>query len=146
MPATSAAKLYTPDILALAVSLASYPTLPAPALHGEARSRTCGSAVEVSLLPDGSGLIEHVGMQVRACAIGQAAAALFARSAAGTGIVEIERTLDQLAGWLEQDGALPDWPGLDLLSGARAFPARHGAILLPWKAAQQALGKAVPAG
>ena len=29
----------------------------------------------------------------------------------------------------------PDWPGFDLLAPARDYPARHGAILLPFDAA-----------
>jgi len=34
---------------------------------------------------------------------------------------------------------LPDWPGLDAIEAARAFPGRHGAMLLPWQAALAAL-------
>ena len=41
--------------------------------------------------------------------------------------------------WLAGGGTMPDWPGLDRLSAAREFPARHGAIMLPWNAALDAL-------
>ncbi len=45
-----------------------------------------------------------------------------------------------LAAWLTNDGAMPDWPGIALLEPARGYPARHGAILLAWDAALDALG------
>ena len=39
-----------------------------------------------------------------------------------------------------------EWPGFDLLAAARDYPARHGAILLPFDAAVAALGEqAAPA-
>ncbi|QYU66279.1 hypothetical protein J4558_14920 [Leptolyngbya sp. 15MV] len=46
-----------------------------------------------------------------------------------------------IALWLSGAGPRPDWPGLELLEPARAYPARHAAILLPWKAALAALNK-----
>ena len=45
-----------------------------------------------------------------------------------------------LRDWLVQETApQPGWPGLDALAAARAYPARHGAILLAWRAALEAL-------
>jgi NifU-like protein involved in Fe-S cluster formation len=48
--------------------------------------------------------------------------------------------------WLDDEGPAPDWPDLTLVAPARAYPARHGAMLLPWKAAAAALSSAAPAG
>lgn len=79
----AAAKLYSPEVLALATGLADYPLDPSLPLTGEARSRTCGSAIRLGLALDDAGRIARIGMQVSACAIGQASAMLLAQAAAG---------------------------------------------------------------
>src|SRR5690606_14268116 len=135
----SAARLYTPELLALAVELASYPPLETATLHGEARSPTCGSTLAIDLSADEGGQIEELGMRVRACAVGQASAAIFARHATGRDAAAIDLALARLEAWLGHDGPAPDWPDLALIAPARAYPARHGAILLPWRAARAAL-------
>ncbi|WP_347303942.1 iron-sulfur cluster assembly scaffold protein [Croceibacterium sp. TMG7-5b_MA50] len=135
----STAKLYTPQVLGLAMELARWPLLPDAVAVGEARSPTCGSTIALGLRQDGAGRVTDFGMQVRACAIGQAAAALFGRSIVGRDAAEIGSALDAIAAWLAGERTLPDWPGLELLEPARDYPARHGAILLPWQAAMAAL-------
>lgn len=142
----SAAKLYTPELLALAVQLASYPYDPALPLKGEARSRTCGSHLEIGLSVDDRGQIVKTGMRVTACAVGQAAAAIFAAGAAGHTGEAVALALSELENWLGGSGNLPDWPGLAALTPARDHRGRHGAILLPWKASVAALCKAGQAG
>ena len=42
-------KLYTPELLGLAVALADYPADPALPLHGEARSKSCGSTLAADI-------------------------------------------------------------------------------------------------
>ena len=54
---------------------------------------------------------------------------------------EIADTLASLNSWLSENGPLPSWPDLDKIEVAREFPGRHGAILLPWHAALDALSK-----
>lgn len=135
-------RLYTPEVLSLAVELARYPLTPDLPVTGEARSRTCGSTLRLGLALDDAHRVARVGMQATACAVGQAAAALFARGAPGLAPADLERHLDNLERWLADEGSPPDWPGIEIIARAQAYPARHGAILLPWKAAQAALGKA----
>lgn len=140
MTGAAAGRLYTPELLALAVELARYPLTDDLPLRGEARSRSCGSTVDLALALDGDA-IASIGLRARACAVGQAAAAIFAREAYGKSLAEIAGAETDIARWLAQEGAVPAWPGLELLEPARAYPARHGAILLPWKAAAEALNK-----
>ena len=142
----SAARLYTPELLALAVDLAKWPRLGDATQTGEARSPTCGSTLAMDLELDEAGRIGRLGMAVRACAVGQASAAIFASEALGKGPGDIARALGQLERWLAHDGALPDWPGLATIEPARGYPARHGAMLLPWKAALAALSSTAAAG
>lgn len=138
-------KLYTPELLALAVALADYPADPTLPLHGEARSKSCGSTLAADIGIDGEGRIAALGLRVRACAVGQAAAAIFARAAPDRTREEIEKTHAALGAWLAGTGVMPDWPGLAAIAPAREFPARHGAIMLPWTAARNALSGSGPA-
>jgi NifU-like protein involved in Fe-S cluster formation len=131
--------LYTPEILALATTLAAWPldeSLPATAT---VRSRSCGSTLSLGLETDEDGRIAKVGLTTQACAIGQAAAAIFAAGAVGRDAAEIATTEQALLAWLAGQGPMPNWPGLEAIDPARAYPGRHGAIMLAWQAAQQLL-------
>lgn len=131
--------LYTPAILAAATGLATYPWDEALPLRGEARSRSCGSSLAMALAVDGEGRIARVGLRPHACAVGQAAANVFAAAAAGRNEEEIAAARSEIAAWLAGDGPLPDWPGFELIEPAQAYPGRHGAIVLAWDAALDAL-------
>ena len=134
-----AEKLYTPELLGLAVSLAGFPLDDSLPLRGSARSRSCGSTLDAGFMSDREGRVERLGLRVRACAVGQAAAAIFAQGSRGVSLAEIEAAHGALAAWLAERGEMPEWPGIEALSDARAYPGRHGAIMLPWSAAIDAL-------
>lgn len=135
----SGATLYTREVLALATSLSQWPHDPALPLSGDARSKTCGSAVTLSLATDPAGAIVRIGLKAQACAIGQASAALFASDAAGHYEESLRIARDSIRNWLKFGGGLPDWPGFATIAAARDYPARHGAITLAWDAALEAL-------
>lgn len=136
----STTTLYTPQVLALATELASFPLDGSLNCQGAARSPVCGSAIAIALDLDEAGAITRIGMKVHACAIGQAAAAILARAAIGNDRNALMLALNQIEDWLVgQRLELPSWPGLEVIASARDFPARHGAILLPWRAALDAL-------
>ena len=142
MSGPAAARLYTVDLLALAVELAQYPFDAAAPYRGHSRSRTCGSTLAVSFCEQVSG----VGLAVTACAVGQAAAAIFARHCEAQGPGAIAPALRGIQSWLSGSGELPDWPDFVLLAAARDHPGRHEALMLPWKAALDALSSAPRAG
>ncbi len=131
--------LYTRDLLALAVSLSDYPLDPTLPLKGEARSTTCGSTVMLTCSENENGQIEEVGLRASACAVGQASAAVFAKAAAGRTRDDLASARQAIAAWLSGDNAMPEWAGIEVLEKARAYPARHGAVLLAWDAALAAL-------
>ncbi|RIV89350.1 iron-sulfur cluster assembly scaffold protein [Aurantiacibacter zhengii] len=133
-------------MLAAAVELAGFPPLEDAQFVGSARSAACGSTLEMDLSLDDTGHITRLGMKVRACAVGQAAAAIFARHAVGKGRDEMTAALEALTAWLENDGSQPDWPDVTLIAPAKDYAGRHGAMLLPWKAAVAALSTAAEAG
>lgn len=135
----STATLYTPEVLALATGLAGYAWDDALPLQADARSKSCGSTIALGLGLDAEGRIERVALRSQACAIGQAAAAIFAQAAPGRDARSIADADDALAAWLAGTSDLPDWPGLEKIAAARDYPARHGAIRLAWQAARQLL-------
>ena len=139
LKANGAARLYTPTLLALAVELAAFPRDPAQALQGRSKSRTCGSEVLLSGALSADGAIKQIGMEVSACAVGQASAAIFAAAAPGMDAAAINAKLEAMGDWLRGDAPHSILPRLELLEAARAYPARHEAILLPWRAAAAAL-------
>ena len=122
----------------MATSLADYPLSADLPLRGSARAPTCGSTIELGLALDAAGKITSAGMHAQACAIGQAAAAIFAAAAPGKNRREIESSVTGIEQWLA-GGALPHWAGMAAIAAARDYPARHGAILLAWRAALVAL-------
>ena len=135
----SVAALYTPEVLALATGLSRYPLTDDLSLRGDARSATCGSTVTVGLALDSAGRIKAVGLRAHACAIGQAAAAIFAEAAIGENRADLLQAEASITQWLAGNVAGPGWPGLTAIAPARAYPARHPAILLAWRAALAAL-------
>ena len=134
---TRSPALYSPELLALAVELADYPYSPDAAVFGSARSRSCGSTIALSSeRPDA---LEGVGLQVTACAVGQGSAAIFAREAGGMDATAVAKTLEAMIAWLEGEAPSTILPRLELLEPARPHRGRHEAILLPWRAALDAL-------
>ena len=136
----SASVLYTPEVLGLATSLARFPMGEGLSAIGEARSASCGSTLKVGLVLDETGAITRVGLAAHACAVGQAAAAVFAAGAVACRESDIAAAEQAIAAWLAAATAetpvnLPQWPGLAAIAAAAAYPARHGAILLGWRAA-----------
>lgn len=144
MNSRGGAALYTPEVLALATELAAFPLDETLTWRGEALSRVCGSRIALGFDVEGE-RVWRAGARVTACAIGQAAAAIFLRAADGRPIADLADAHGSIAAWLAGERSLPDWPGLAVLDPARAYHARHAAILLPWKAAMAALFKASPA-
>jgi NifU-like protein involved in Fe-S cluster formation len=137
-------RLYTPQLLSLATGLAEFPLSDVLPLRAEERSRTCGSVIALGLALDDHGCVCAVGLQMSACAIGQASAAVMAQGIRGEIPGAVVLTAETLERWLAGEGELPHWRGIDALAPARDHPGRHGALLLPWKAACKALSQAAP--
>jgi NifU-like protein involved in Fe-S cluster formation len=127
--------LYTTEILRLAASLYGPRDLERIDGGAEMRSPTCGSRVSTSVQLDRDRRVEAISQQVHACAFGQASAALLERHAIGRAHDEVSDALILLSRWLAAEQEEPGtWPGLLTLAPARQRRARHGAILLPFRA------------
>lgn len=140
------APLYTTDILRLAASVAQWPPLSDAQGEAERRSPTCGSRVSAGVRVDDEGRVAAIGLTVNACALGQASSAVLAERAAGLDSTAIAAARDSLRAYLAGTAdTLPDWQGMDHLSRARPYPARHPSILLPFDALLGAIAGALAA-
>jgi NifU-like protein involved in Fe-S cluster formation len=126
--------LYTTEILRLAASLDEPQILEREDGRAELRSPTCGSRISLAVQLDEERRVERLSMHVQACAFGQASAALLARHSRGRTHDEVSEAMLALSHWLAGDRADCGWPGITVLDPARARRARHGAIMLPFRA------------
>ena len=138
-----AAALYNRDILRVAAAIPHLGRLDAPQASATRRSPVCGSTVTVDIVVDDQGRVAALGQEVRACALGQASAALMGAHALGCRPEELAEARDALAGYLAERRDDPGgWPGLDLFRNARPYSARHPSILLAFEAAAEAAARA----
>lgn len=132
--------LYSLDVLRMAASVANFPPLADPDAVDERRSPTCGSRMTVSIKLDEDGLVSAIGLEARACALGQAASSILASGAVGKDITAIQAVNDEWRAYLAgETDALPNWPGLDMLAAGRDYPARHPSMKLAFEAATAAM-------
>jgi NifU-like protein involved in Fe-S cluster formation len=135
--------LYNRDILRLAASIPHLGRLEAPHARVERVSPVCGSRVVVEVLVDGQGGVTQLAQEVRACALGQAAASLMGAHAIGRDPAQLARARGELSDYLAGSRDDPgDWPGLEALAPARPYSARHASILLAFDAVAEAAGLA----
>ncbi|MBO9408784.1 iron-sulfur cluster assembly scaffold protein [Shimia sp. R9_1] len=136
---TDLIKLYSGQILQLAASMPHTDRLAEPDATVKKRSPLCGSTVTVDVSV-ADGVISAFGQDVRACALGQAAASVVGANVIGRSRAEIDAARDSLKEMLKQDGPTPPAPfdGLEVLRPARDYKNRHASILLALEATAEA--------
>jgi NifU-like protein involved in Fe-S cluster formation len=133
------AALYNSTILRLATAIPHQQRLSDAQASAERRSPICGSRVIVDVRLDSEGRVAALGQEVRACALGQASAALMGEHAIGRSLAELDAARDALTGFLAGERDDPgDWPGLDIFAPARPHSARHPSIRLAFEAIAEA--------
>lgn len=137
------APLYDAALLRLATTIPYLGRLPEPQGSAEKRSAVCGSRVAADVVLDRDGRIAALGLDVSACALGQASANLMASHAIGRSPEELAEARDALTAWLAGEREAPgDWPDLDQLARALPHTGRHAAIRLPFEAVAEAAERA----
>ncbi|MEL6449689.1 MAG: iron-sulfur cluster assembly scaffold protein [Pseudomonadota bacterium] len=147
MPAdTDLIKLYSNRILGLAADIPHHSRLDAPDATVRKRSPLCGSTVTVDVAVE-DGRITGFGQDVKACALGQAAAAVAGGAMIGRTLDEVQAARDALRMMLKSDGPVPAAPfdGFDVLEPARDYKNRHASILLSMDATVEAMEQALQA-
>lgn len=136
-------QLYSRRILALTTAIPHQGRLSAP--HGSAmrRSPHCGSSVTVDVMM-ADGRVSEFSQQVRACALGQASAAVLGSAVIGQTPEKLASARDALYSMLKQEGEPPAAPFTELesLLPAREYPNRHASIMLAWEAVLAAIDEA----
>lgn len=132
MPAdTDLIKLYSGRILDLAADIPHHARLENPMATVKKRSPLCGSAVTVDVNVE-SGKVSAFGQDVKACALGQASAAVTGAAVIGRTLPELCDARDALRAMLKDGGPVPAAPfdGFEVLEPARDYRNRHASILL----------------
>ncbi len=132
-------KLYSGRILALAADIPHLGRLSAPTGTARKRSPLCGSTVTVDLVMQEGRVVEFA-QDVKACALGQAAASVLGGAVLGRSRAELEAARDALLAMLKDSGPVPAAPfeGFEVLIPARDYKNRHASILLALDAACEA--------
>ena len=133
-------RLYSGRILELAAGIPHLGRLDAPDGSAKRRSPLCGSTVTVDVTVHG-GRVAAFAQDVKACALGQAAASVLGRVVIGRTRAEVEAARDAVAEMLKSGGPAPAAPfdGFDVLIPARDYKNRHASILLPLEATADAM-------
>ena len=128
---TELAQLYSGKLLALATDIPLAGRLDNPQISIRERAPLCGSTVTVDM-DVAEGRVVRFAQDVKACALGQAAAAVLGRHVIGRTEAELIRARDELAEFLKHDGPVPAAPfaAFEALRPARDFRNRHASILL----------------
>lgn len=136
--------IYSAKVLALAANLPHLGRLEAPDASAEKTSRLCGSRVTVDVGLDASGRIDRFAQDVKACALGQASAAILGAGAIGASLSELELATDAFRSMLKAGGSPPEgrFSDLAMLAPVKDYPARHASTLLAFEAALEAVRQA----
>ena len=133
-------KLYSARILGLAADIPHLGRLAAP--HGSARRRSplCGSTVTVDVVVK-DGRVAEFAQDVKACALGQASAAVLGAVVIGRTLPELQSAREALRAMLKDSAPVPAAPfqGYEVLLPARDYKNRHASILLALEAACEAM-------
>ncbi|WP_353342515.1 iron-sulfur cluster assembly scaffold protein [Litorivita sp. NS0012-18] len=141
---TDLIKLYSAKILDLAANIPHSTRLDAPMATVKRRAPLCGSTVTVDLnIQDGR--ISDFAQDVKACALGQAAASVVGAAVVGRSLEQIEAARSQLRAMLKDGASAPKAPfdGLAVLEPARDYKNRHASIMLSLDATAEAFEQAL---
>lgn len=128
--------LYSDRILAAAAAIPPARRLDHPDASATKASRVCGSEVTVDLaMRDGA--VADIGLEARACALGQASASIVACNIVGASAGELRRLRDEMRAMLKEGGPPPSgarWAELSALRPIKDYPQRHASTLLVFEA------------
>jgi len=138
--------MYPTELLQLAAGLPDLPRLADPAATVRKVSRLCGSTLELDVRIE-AGRLSALGYDVEACALGQAALSVLAQDGIDATAEENNEARAELHAMLKTGGPAPRgrFARLSVLEGAKAYPARHGSVMLAFDAAAQAFAEAAEA-
>jgi NifU-like protein involved in Fe-S cluster formation len=132
-------ELYSANILRLAANMPRAGRLAAPDASAEKVARLCGSRIVVDVkLEDGK--VVDFAQEVKACALGQAAAAVLGAHVIGATCEEIAVARDAFRAMLKSGGPPPAgrFSDLSMLEPVKDYPQRHASSMLAFEATVEA--------
>ena len=138
--------LYSAKILRLVANIPHAGRLDAPDATSEKLAKLCGSRITIDVQVS-EGRVSGFAQDVRACALGQASAAILGQNVIGASLDEIEVARDGLRAMLKDGAGVPAgrFAELCVLQPVKDYPARHASTLLAFEAAAEAVQKATQA-
>jgi len=135
--------LYSAKLLKLAANLPRVGRLHAPDATIEKVAKLCGSRVLVDVKVE-DGAVADFAQEVKACALGQAAASVLGAHVIGATLPELEVARDRFRAMLKEGGSPPEgrFSDLEMLAPVKDYPARHASTLLAFEAVTEAVRQA----
>jgi NifU-like protein involved in Fe-S cluster formation len=132
--------LYSSKILKLAAKIPMTSRLTEPHATVKKHSPVCGSTVTVDIKLKDDHIIEF-GQDIKACALGQAAASVLGTNIIGLSTIQIKKGREQLYKMLTETGPIPDPPfeEYEPLRSAQNYHNRHASIMLTADAVVEAI-------
>ncbi len=136
--------LYSANVLKLAANLPHLGRLAEPEGSSEKVAKLCGSRVTIDVTLEDD-RVATFAQDVKACALGQASAAILGAHILGASLSEIEMARDQFRAMLKNGGSPPTgrFSDLEMLEPVKDYPARHASSLLAFEAATDAVRQAM---
>lgn len=136
--------LYSSKLLALSASIAHLGRLDAPQGTSTRHARLCGSVVTADVVLNEDGAVATFAQDVKACALGQASAAVLGQGVIGASLEEITTARDSLRALLagEEASFEPRFADLSIFEAVRDYKARHASVMLAFEATAEAMEQA----
>ena len=131
--------LYSAKILKLAANMPRAGRLASPGGSAEKVAKLCGSRIIVDVVMQADQVTDFA-QEVKACALGQASAAILGANIIGATAGEIEMARDAFRAMLKTGGPAPTgrFADLSMLEPVKDYPPRHASTLLAFEAAVEA--------
>ncbi len=132
--------LYSAKILRAAANMPRAGRLAHSDASSEKTAKLCGSRIVVDLSLDDQDRVSDFAQEVKACALGQAAASILGENVIGASVDEIESARDALRAMLKTGGPPPEgrFADLAMLEPVKDYAPRHASTLLAFEAALEA--------
>jgi NifU-like protein involved in Fe-S cluster formation len=132
--------LYNQRILELAAHIPLIGKLENADASATANSRLCGSTISVELKAENK-VVTGFAQDVKACALGQAAASIMGHNIIGSSFQELKDLRESVFKMLKENGEPPQgkWIDIRVLEPVREYKARHASTLLAFDAVVDAI-------
>ena len=134
--------IYNTKLLEFAGNISRTTRLDAPDATASAQSKLCGSKLTIDLNMTGH-IVSDYAHEVKACALGQAAASIVARNIIGATTDELLETRRVMTAMLKENGPAPEGRFADLqyLMPVKDYRARQASTLLVFDALADCLNQ-----